>query len=123
MPARPGLTSGLPGVEGGAFPASAMKVTRSGASFSASSAIDRPTFSAISGFGPAPLVSAAGHVIVQGIRPPGRLSVRHVANDRLDLLYNVTAGAAGSTPQQILDRSADLSFGIVPVDKVPIELI
>ncbi len=56
-----------------------MQVTRSGASFSASSAIDRPTFSAICGFGPAPLVSAAGHIIVQRIGP---LSVRYVANDR-----------------------------------------
>jgi hypothetical protein len=50
--------------------------------------------------------SAAGHVIVQRIGPPG-LSVRGVVNDRVDLLHDITAGAAGSISQQILDRSAD----------------
>jgi hypothetical protein len=67
-------------------------------------------------------LSAAGHVIVQRIGPP-RLSVRGVANDRKDLLHDITADAAGSTSQQILDRSADLCFGVVLIYKIPIELV
>jgi hypothetical protein len=47
-------------------------------------------------------LSAAGHVIVQRIGPP-RLSVRGLANDRKDLLHDITADAAGSASQQILD--------------------
>ena len=78
---------------------------------------------------PADLVAARarrplsrGHVIVQRIGPP-RLSVRGVANDPKDLLHDITADATGSTAQQILDRGADLCFGVVLIYKILIELV
>jgi hypothetical protein len=43
--------------------------------------------------------------------------------DSAPVQNDITAGAAGSTSQQILDRGADLRFGIVLVYKIPIELI
>src|SRR3981189_3344447 len=75
---------------------------------------------------------AAGHT--PGPHPPGMPSsrgsgcsggqpVRDLAHDRNDLLHDITAGAAGSASQQILNRGADLCFGVVLVDKIPIELI
>jgi len=67
--------------------------------------------------------SATGRAIVQRIALLGRQSARDLAHDRNDLLHDITAGAAGSTSQQILDRSADLCFGIVRARKLPIVLI
>ena len=58
--------------------------------------------------------SSAGEAIVQRIRPLGQ-PARHLAHDRNDLLYDITAGAAGRTSQKILNRSADLCFGFVIV--------
>jgi hypothetical protein len=47
-----------------------------------------------------------------------------LAHDRNDLLHDITAGATGSsTSQQILNRGADLRFGLVRVHKIPIVLI
>ena len=54
--------------------------------------------------------SSAGEAIVQRIRPLGQ-PARHLAHDRNDLLYDITAGAAGRTSQQIPHRGADLRFG------------
>src|SRR5882762_3457224 len=68
-------------------------------------------------------LSAAGHIIVERIRRPCWQSVRDVAHDRNDFLHDIAASAAGSTSQQILDRSADLRFCIVLIYKIPIELI
>jgi hypothetical protein len=67
--------------------------------------------------------SSAGQAIIQGISLLGRQPARDLAHDRNDLLHDITAGAAGSTSQQILDRSSDLCFGVVLVYKIPIELI
>jgi hypothetical protein len=39
--------------------------------------------------------------------------IRSRLHDRNDLLHDITAGAAGNISQQILDRSADLCFGVV----------
>ena len=65
------------------------------------------------------IVEWVGQSIVQGIWRPAC----GIAHDRNDLLHDITAFAAGSTSQQILNRSADLRFGIVLVCKIPIELI
>jgi hypothetical protein len=40
-------------------------------------------------------------------------------NDRNDLLHDITAGAAGSTSQQISHRSADLRFSVIRAPKTP----
>jgi hypothetical protein len=66
--------------------------------------------------------SSAGEPIIQGIAPLGRQPARDLAHDRNYLLHDITAGVAGSTSQQILDRSADLCFGVVPARKFPIVL-
>src|SRR5712664_3293124 len=60
--------------------------------------------------------------------PPGKPSsrrqpARHLAHDRNDLLHDITAGAAGSTSQQIPYRGADLRLGVVRARKLPIVLI
>jgi hypothetical protein len=68
---------------------------------------------------PGVALSAAGHVIVQGVALLGRQPACNLAHDRNDFLYDITAGAAGSTSQQILDRSADLCFGVVPAPQIP----
>src|SRR5258708_17016873 len=73
--------------------------------------------------GPCSRYLTAGHVIVQGIRPPGWLFVRYVAHDRNDPLHDITADASCSTSQQIRNRSADLCFVVVPVYKLPLYLI
>jgi hypothetical protein len=52
-------------------------------------------------------LSAARHIIVQGIALLGRQLARDLAHDRNDLLHVITAGAAGSTSQQIPRRRAD----------------
>jgi hypothetical protein len=39
--------------------------------------------------------------------------IRSRLHDRNYLLHDITAGAAGNISQQILDRSADLCFGVV----------
>jgi hypothetical protein len=67
--------------------------------------------------------SSAGQTIVEGIRPLGRQPARDLAHDRNDLLHDITADAAGSTSQQILDGSSDLCFGLVRVHKIPIALV
>jgi hypothetical protein len=58
-------------------------------------------------------LSAARHIIVQGIALLERQPARDLAHDRNDLLHDITAGAAGSTSQQIPHRCADLCFGAV----------
>ena len=58
-------------------------------------------------------LSAARHIIVQGIALLGRQPACNLAHDRNDLLRDITAVAAGSIFQQIPHRSADLCFGIV----------
>jgi hypothetical protein len=66
---------------------------------------------------------AARHIIVQRIGFPRWQSVRYLAHDRNDLLHDITAGADGSTLQQILNRGADLRFRIVTVYEIPIEFV
>jgi len=68
-------------------------------------------------------LSAARHIIVQGIALLGRQSARDLAHDRNDLLHDITAGATGSTSQQISHRCADLCFGVVRARKLRIVLI
>jgi hypothetical protein len=59
----------------------------------------------------------------QGITLLRLQPARDLAHDRNDFLHDITADAAGSTSQQILDRSADLCFGVVRASKFPIVLI
>jgi hypothetical protein len=59
----------------------------------------------------------------RGLSCSGGNPTRDLAHDRNDLLHDITAGAAGSTSQQILDHSSDLCFGVVLVYKIPVELI
>jgi hypothetical protein len=56
-------------------------------------------------------------------KDPAWQSVRDVAHDRNDFLHDITAGDARSISQQILDRGADLCFGVVPIYKIPIEIV
>jgi hypothetical protein len=62
-------------------------------------------------------------IIVQGIRLFTWWSIRCLTYDRENLLNDIAAGAACSTPQQIFNRSAELCFRVVLVDKIPINLI
>jgi hypothetical protein len=64
--------------------------------------------------------SSAGKPIIQGIALLGRQPARDLAHDRNDLLHDITAGAAGRTSHQILDRGADLGLGVVRACKLPI---
>jgi hypothetical protein len=66
---------------------------------------------------------AAGQSIVQRIRRLWRQSARDVAHDRNDLLHDITAGASGSSSQQIPHRSADLRLSVIRARKFPIVLI
>jgi len=59
----------------------------------------------------------------RGLPYSGGNPARDLAHDRNDLLNDITAGAAGSTSQQILDGSSDLCFGLVRVHKIPIALV
>jgi hypothetical protein len=61
--------------------------------------------------------------IVQRIRLLRRQPACDLAHDRNDLLHDITAGAAGSTSQQIPHRGADLRLGVVRARKLPIVLI
>jgi hypothetical protein len=64
-------------------------------------------------------------VLAGPCHPPGKPSsrglpcsgqpTRDLAHDRNDLLHDITAGAAGSTSQQISHRGADLGLGVVRV--------
>jgi hypothetical protein len=65
---------------------------------------------------------ATRHVIVED-QAACRQSVGDVAHDLDDLQHDITAGAAGSTSQQILNRGADLRFRIVTVYEIPIEFV
>jgi hypothetical protein len=56
--------------------------------------------------------SSAGQTFIQGIALFGRQPARDLAHDRNDLLHDITAGAAGSTSQQIPHRGADLRLGV-----------
>jgi hypothetical protein len=67
--------------------------------------------------------SSAGHAIVHGIRPPGWLSGRYLAHDLNDVPNDITAGATSRTFEQIANRGSDLGFGVIPVYKIPIELV
>src|ERR1700674_2110679 len=78
---------------------------------------NRPTTERARRCGPAR--PPAGQAVVQRIPLLGRRPAHDLAHDRNDLLHNITAGAAGSTSQQILDRSADFCFGIVRARKLP----
>ena len=64
-----------------------------------------------------PGLSAAGQAIVQRIRLSGRQYVLDLADDIDDFPHDITAGAAGSTSQQIRGPQRDLSFGVVLVDE------
>jgi hypothetical protein len=66
--------------------------------------------------------SSAGKPIIHGIALLGWQPARDLAHDRNDLLHDITAGAAGSTSQQIPNRGADHRLGVVRARKLPIVL-
>jgi hypothetical protein len=68
-------------------------------------------------------LSAAGMSSSSGSGRPGCPFAASRTIARIYLLHDITADATGSTTQQILDRSADLCFGVVLIYKIPIELV
>jgi hypothetical protein len=67
--------------------------------------------------------SAARQTIIQIIRLIGRQPGSNLAHGRNDGLRDITAGAPGSTSQQISHRSADLRLSVFRARKLPIVLI